>query len=370
MLEQFSGAIELVYASAAEPDRWPDALRSLEELSGSVGAVIGFVPKRPGDLGFNLAGRFTAEQCETYTERFQPICRRTRHMIEHPETSVHYDDLLITEREMDTDPVYDWFGKHDLRYFIGCALPAARDYQAVFTLQRSPKQGHVQAKDVSLFGLIAPHISKALALSDQLGTLRTFNRFSAVVLNAMPQAVFAIDDRGRVMFANSAAQSCLSERDGLALAESRLLTARAAEQSRLDGIIAEGISPRTSTSSGWARISRPTGRVPYAVFAAPLKLNDEELTANGARVLLFVHDLARQTEADPKMLCTLFGLTDAEARVAGALAAGHSLQSASATVGIQPGTARAHLKAIFQKTGVHRQQDLVRVLTSLSVTHL
>lgn len=366
MLDQFSAAIEKLYSASADPNDWPEALHAFEDLSGSVGAVIGFVPKRQGDPGFNLAGRFTAEQCATYTTQFQPVCRRTRHMIEHPEVQVHYDALLITEREMDSDPVYDWFGKHDLRYFVGCALPEMRDYHPVFTLQRSPLQGHVQERDIQLFKLMVPHMSKALALADQLGTLRTFSRFSAVVLNAMPQAVFAIDDRRTVIFANLAAEVVLNEQDGLAIIDATLITTEVAEQSRLDSIIVQALSASGKTSSGWARISRPSGRAPYAVFAAPINLTDDELTSNGARVLLFIYDLARQPQADPEMLSCVFGLTEAEVGIARMLAAGHNLESAAAMAGVQPSTARAHLKAIFHKTGLHRQQDLVRILTSLS----
>ena len=66
------------------------------------------------------------------------------------------------------------------------------------------------------------------------------------------------------------------------------------------------------------------------------------------------------------MLASLYGLTDAEARLAGALSGGHSLESAAALLRIQPSTARAHLKAVFRKVGVNRQQDLVRLLASLS----
>jgi DNA-binding CsgD family transcriptional regulator len=370
MLDQFSAAIEKLYSASADPNYWPEALHAVEELSGSIGAVIGFVPKRAGDQGFNLAGRFTGEQCAIYTTQFQPICRRTRHMIEHPELEVIYDALLITEREMDTDPVYDWFGKHDLRYFVGCALPETRDYRPVFSLQRSPRQGHVQERDISLFKLIVPHMSKALTLADQLGTLRTFSRFSSVVLNAMPQAVFAIDARGRVIFANSAAEALLIERDGLAILDATLVANRVLEQSRLDGIIVEALSVSGRTSSGWARISRPSGRSPYAVFAAPLDLEDEELTTDGARALLFVYDLATQPKCRPEMLASLFGLTEAEAGIGTLLAAGHNLESAAAMAGVQPSTARAHLKAIFHKTGVHRQQDLMRILTSLSLSHI
>jgi DNA-binding CsgD family transcriptional regulator len=62
----------------------------------------------------------------------------------------------------------------------------------------------------------------------------------------------------------------------------------------------------------------------------------------------------------------LYDLTDTEARLASAIGAGHSLESAAASLKMQIGTAQSHLKSVFPKVGVNRQQDLVRLLTSLS----
>ena len=54
-----------------------------------------------------------------------------------------------------------------------------------------------------------------------------------------------------------------------------------------------------------------------------------------------------------------FGLTPAEAKLALHLAAGETLRSAEAKLGMTYETARTHLKSIFQKTGTCRQAELV-----------
>jgi DNA-binding CsgD family transcriptional regulator len=64
------------------------------------------------------------------------------------------------------------------------------------------------------------------------------------------------------------------------------------------------------------------------------------------------HDIARQ----------LFDFTPAEAHLAIELLNGLSLDEAVARLGILRNTGRAHLRAIFSKTGVARQSELVRVL--------
>ena len=366
MLDQLSATIEKVYAAAADGSRWGEALHAIEDLTGSVAAVVGFVPKNEGDQGFNLAGRFTAEQCATYTQKFQSICRRTRYMIDHPQLDVVYDSLLISEREMDTDPVYDWFGRHDLRYFVGAGLTETREYRVVCSLQRSPAQGHVQGPDIELFRLLKPHLARAVSLSDRLGTLRSRNQFNSAVLEALPQAVFALDANGTLLFANAVGRDLLAAADGISVESGRLQTLLPHDQALLDSIIRSAIAPVSGSSSGWVSISRRSRRLAYAVFVAPLHGAEEELTAAAAKVLVIVHDLAAHRCADEQMLTSLYGLTGAEARLASALSGGHSLESAAALLRIQPSTARAHLKAVFRKVGINRQQDLVRQLASLS----
>jgi len=369
MLDQYDLAIGKIYAAATDSSRWEEALHSIEDLTGSVGAVIGFVPKS-GPLGFNLAGRFTLEQCATYTTEFQPICRRTRHMIEHPEIQVHYDRMLITDREMDLDPVYEWFGQHGLRYFVGAALPETRHYHPIFTLQRSPAQGHVEPHDIGLFERLVPHVGRALALADQLGILRSYDQFSSAIIEKLPHAIFALDGSGRLMFANGVGQNMLGFSDGLTDEAGHLQTSLRQEQATLDSLIRCAIAPLDCKTNGWMRISRPSGRLPYAVFVSPLTALEGEPLSAAAKVLVVVHDTGAQHGADLEMLAMVYGLTETEARLAAALSTGHSIESAASLLSMQPATARAHLKAIFPKLGVHRQQDLTRLLAFLSTLHL
>ena len=60
----------------------------------------------------------------------------------------------------------------------------------------------------------------------------------------------------------------------------------------------------------------------------------------------------------------LFHFTQAEARLSLLLVDGLSLDEAAAQMAIRKNTARAHLRAIFSKTGVKRQTTLMRLLVN------
>lgn len=366
MLEQFSAAIQKVYAAAAGAGSWKDALVSVEDLTGSAGAVIDLVPKSGRIAARTLAGSFTEENCAEYARDYQAICPRVRHALAHPDPGTHYDYLFMTERTMDRDPVYAWLGKHGLRYYLGSPLADTPNYFAFTSLQRTRRQGHAEPGDGELLNLLVPHLTQAVSLADQLGTLRSYRRFGSAMLEALPQAVFALDRTGVLLFANATGCDLLASADGLNTEGGQLRTAATEEQALLDASIRSAMVPLGYPASGWIKVSRPSGRLPFALFVTPLPAAEEEITAAGASVLIMVHDIAQQRCAESRMLTKVYGLTDTEARLASALSGGHSIESAAALLRMKPATARFHLKAVFRKMGVGRQQDLVRALTSLS----
>ncbi len=67
-------------------------------------------------------------------------------------------------------------------------------------------------------------------------------------------------------------------------------------------------------------------------------------------------------EADgAKALATTFSLTPAETRLVEHLLAGRNLKESAGALGVAMTTAKSHLENIFQKTGVRRQGELMRL---------
>jgi DNA-binding CsgD family transcriptional regulator len=84
------------------------------------------------------------------------------------------------------------------------------------------------------------------------------------------------------------------------------------------------------------------------------------------KAVLVLIDLSTRDIALEFPLRTAFGLSKAEARLAQHLASGESLEDSADQIGISKHTARVQLKAIFAKMSVHRQGELVALLTRLT----
>jgi len=67
-----------------------------------------------------------------------------------------------------------------------------------------------------------------------------------------------------------------------------------------------------------------------------------------------------------RVLCGLFDLTPAEARLAREVAVGASMETAAATLGLSIETVRTYLKRVMAKTGTRRQAELAVLLSGLT----
>ncbi|MGB3866679.1 MAG: helix-turn-helix transcriptional regulator, partial [Xanthobacteraceae bacterium] len=83
------------------------------------------------------------------------------------------------------------------------------------------------------------------------------------------------------------------------------------------------------------------------------------------RVLVLIVDPGASSQAATAAIQAVFGLTAAETRVAVLIAGGLSGPQVAAKLGLSPETVKTHLKRCFDKTGVHSQVALARLLGAL-----
>jgi DNA-binding CsgD family transcriptional regulator len=85
----------------------------------------------------------------------------------------------------------------------------------------------------------------------------------------------------------------------------------------------------------------------------------------GAAVVVFVTQTDASDAAAIAVFAARFGLTAQETRVLQTVVEVGGVPAAAEILGISPATARTHVTSIFDKSGVRRQADLVRLLTQM-----
>ncbi len=208
------------------------------------------------------------------------------------------------------------------------------------------------------------HLKRIGAIASARGAM--FGQGIETGLDHLRAGAILLDRRGRIISMNVRAASV---RDRVFHIQSGQLTPRDTEMAGAFGRMLQGVS-----GAGHAHEIGPDAAVrlrcadgsSFLARAAPLVGPAIDIFMR-ARILLLLTPLQATGFESVDRARNVFGLTRAEARLAGCLAAGDDLASAAARLGVSQGTLRGALKAIFRKTGAKRQAELVGLLTRLDI---
>ncbi len=178
-------------------------------------------------------------------------------------------------------------------------------------------------------------------------------------LDRLRVTAFIASGTGLVHQLNQCAQTLLDGEPSLRVVNSRLRFSDPATHAMLEGALRRATLPAPRSSIFPLRTGR---NEVFEVNVSPLHAEEPAALADEGPLALVVIARPRpDAERIERRVRRLYGLTEAEARVTAALTLGETVEQIAAAHGVRTSTVRAQVRSIFEKTGVHRQTDLVRV---------
>lgn len=175
-------------------------------------------------------------------------------------------------------------------------------------------------------------------------------------------AVMLVTKGGEVAFKNEAARKLLDIGDGLSEQRRRLRARGRADDRALEDAIDEAIDAGEGDDARKVMMlsvqREDVAPLMISVVPSPVPVVEQgEIAA-----MVFTVDPAMDIRELARPVCDLFGLTRVEAELACLLAAGETLGDAADAIRVKRETARGYLRSMFNKTGVNRQADLIRMI--------
>ncbi len=362
-----------IYDAGAGVEPWLHCLSEIARITHSRAAVVQVSGLAKRDLVQLEQVNIEAEEIDEFGKYYLPNSPRLEFGNKIPLGQIFSDYDFISESEMDKNEYYtDFLAKWGFRYCAGGTFLIGPDLLGHFGIQRTRREGHVEDEQIRLLEQLLPHVRRAMEMEWRLRAIHHERDDAENALDRITHGVVLMTASGRITRANRAADRILSTQDGLRVKDGALCAATQADTHRLHSLIGrvaktaggEGLDPGDVLSIPRSSMRR----LPLSVSVSPLPINSgPNAGSSGPReagALLFVHDPETSPEVSSEMLRGLFSLTPAEVRLAAALARGVRLKIVAERFGISPQTARTQLKAVFGKTGTHRQADLVRLILS------
>jgi DNA-binding CsgD family transcriptional regulator/PAS domain-containing protein len=240
---------------------------------------------------------------------------------------------------------------------------------ANLSLIRGRRDGAYREQDMRLLRFLAPHMQREMQLNERFAQLQSESEARQAALNRIGMGVIFLDATGRVMGSNEAAARMLERRQGIRLSKGLLQAEFPEEERKLQRAIWQTCQTGAGRADGPGAsllISRRSPARPLQVVVGPACSRIAGLPSCPCAVI-FVSDLSAPIRPQLDLLKALYGLTPAEARIALLLLDGKSNEQITVLLRITRNTLKTQTRSIFDKTGVRRQSQLIRLLMSLPI---
>lgn len=287
-----------------------------------------------------------------------------------PAGSVVPSSALLLDREYARTILYNE-GIRPLGVFHGLLVSPISTPQQFVHLSTGRRLSHQDygAEDIAVMRTMLPHLVTALRVAERLAAADLRAVGAGTALDRLDTGVILADAAARILFANRTAEAILAANDGLGIDRDGVCACGHGATRVLRRLIAScaDITISNGGPGGSIELPRGEGQRSLHVVVAPFRAEAAQvdmvwLGAAPPVAILTITDPEREQSVRKEYLRRRFGLTPAEADVAIEIVKGDGRDASAARLGIAATTVRAHLSHIFEKTGVQRQAELVRLL--------
>jgi|SRR5579871_3873838 len=354
--EQLIGAL---YGTAVHDGDWRPALERFCELLDSCEASLP-IGTGPNFVTVETTGRvLTPEATGRYVEHYGRFDPKQKIFAKNSPGYLFNDARHFDERFVAKDVFYQEYSRSlGTRHTLDMLVERNAKRELYLAAMRPRHAGPYEPGAEALFRQASGHFARALALKEDFDCLRE----AGDALDSLELGVVVVDLFHRVRLLNSAAERQLVQVGELILSRGILSSRSQVRARQLHALIDAAVSGKPE--GGLMNVPKRDGStVTLRVTPLPASSRIPVRRSPAALILICGEAKSRLDQAD---LASLYGLTEAESRVAMALADGMTLAAIALRHEVKWATVRTQLLSVMQKMGVHRQADVARLLLTTS----
>ncbi len=356
-----------IYDCALEPARWKHVIASLGTFTQSPTVALAITDLKTKSLSRLYDYGWSPEFFETYERlgHLNPVMFEARL---RPVGNV----IALSEVVRDEDFIQSRFYRECLQPFgqrdgIGVLGLRSGKRIAFVATTRTDNCPRFTTNDVRKLALLAPHITRALKISDAMEMASLRSQALEAMLDQLAAGVVLIGRGQRIVHMNKAAERFARRAQAIRVTDNRLVPLDRAAGDDLQHSIAQTNAPEREQFAAAPSVALPDpdGRGLIATVLSLERGRRQDLMAPlAAMTAVFLQEVqaGASTGIPGTAFARLYGLTASELRVAVALAPGLGIREASELLGLSEATVKSHLQRVFAKTNTHRQTELVQLL--------
>lgn len=374
-LKRYDELLQLAYDGYSEPEPWKAFVECFRDVLEARDASI-VIQQIPDDNALPRENRYllvTSDTSPHLTRDYIDSVMEANIIMALPQprpTTIR--DILPDELFLGSRLYQDFLEPVNIKHLMGMDIYRSDTLCIKLAVERSGSQEAFSENDKAIFSMVAPHLQRALRFRSEVDGGLQLQTFYEHILDKMEVGVVLLDEQGKLLSTNRSARDVLKQGDCLKVVNGRLVTVDPADCGRLKEAFNLAVSASKSQcrSQPGVCIGLRNGSGNQLTEAVVKPYLDKEFSTRGNHpaVAVFIH--ASRRDASPvnsDILTDVYGFTRKEAAVAALIGAGLSLNQVADDLSVSVNTVKTHLRGIYEKTGFHRQSQIVSLISNSSV---
>lgn len=366
--QTYNELIGAIYDATLNDSDWSQFLEKAAEATHSDAAAMLMVSRDGVSKEFCFTYNLDKETIQDYKKQFSSLAPLLSSLKKYPNKGGSNECGIFSLDNLRTEPLYrELLESHGFSYFLGNVVTGKREYAILFALARYSSSGEYTQAELDLVNDVFPHLKRALRISLRLIETNQFRTVCGDLLNRLNVGVILVDSKGKYILSNHKASALIAKNgSGVTISGGKIRVSNIKKNELLNNLISRAIEENGNLEemSGAMTIQRENLIAPLRVLVKPILPSMQATDDNGNRAcaIVFLGEDERETEFYPEDVMSLYGLTQAESRLAISIANGLSLNEAAEKYQVSKNTLRSQLRTIHAKMGIKRQNELVSIL--------
>ena len=372
-IQQFSSLVGSFYDCASESTRWQRTLQALcDKFQGRL-ATLSVYDRQIKAIRFGAwcgDPEVVLPLVTKYAAHMPLFDAISRMEVDVPNTLQDLFDLHGPDgREVYENSILfkEWAVPHGVSGNIGVTVLKQQSRIGSLVVAIDKHRPPVSQQDMNFMALLAPHIRRAVTISDLFEADQRETNIFRGVINNLAFVVFIVGGDMKLQYANPVAETLL--RDGMAvrLPANTLSFVSPLAHAAITNAVATG--QRDEVALGTAGIGVPLAPVqkPAVAHVLPLvRRADAGSFTSQSAAAIFVAAAGTNIVPSIETIAALFGLTAAEKKVASQIANGMTRAEIAAASGIADSTVKTQLTTLYDKTNTKGQRELELLIRELT----
>jgi DNA-binding CsgD family transcriptional regulator len=358
-----------IYDTALDPERWTDALAKIAAFTGGqAGALHSKKPSRRS-VDVHYQHGLDRDGMEDYAKTYSEYDPLTLVPLFDVDQVVSVPDIVDFDEFRQGRFYREWARPEGWADAASAALQKSATDCTVLTIVRDERSGLVDDTMRRRMAAVVPHVRRALLIGKAMDLKKMEAASLADTLDGLVSGMILVDANSRIVHTNISGNVILKQGDFLRATGGRLVAADGKINGALQDIFARADHGDAALDTGGVAlplIARDGER--YVAHVLPLKSGARRRAGAEYRAAaaVFICKATIENLSPPEIIRKLYDLTPTELRVLLAIVDVGGVPEVAASLGVAVTTIKTHLGRLFEKTGVGRQADLVKLVAGFS----